>query len=142
LTDSYFACSGTQVGSNTAGRGQNTVFFDEMGLINTATTKLFEKWMGEAIDAPQEAPRVSHATGEIWWREFDNALVIVNTDNDSTNSAALVTTATLPGGADEWMTFNGSQDSAVNDNSALGATLSINPVDGIILVRKSWYNAL
>ncbi len=142
LAGAHSAISGVQVGSQSTGRGRSTPLFDEDGLINIGTTKLFHKWMGEAKVAPQTDQQVTHGDGEIWWAEYDNALIILNTDNDSTNSAFSLDTTLLPGGTAEWKHFNGSQDSAKNDDSDLTATESMPPVDGVILVRKSWYDAL
>ena len=128
----HYSVGGIQVGTSTSGRAKSTPLFDEMGLINTGTTGLSRKWMGAAVDDIQVAARET----TIWWREFENALVIVNFDNDEANSDATVTFADLPGDNTTWKRINGSQDSTWNDNSNVTANFDIPPIDGIILERR------
>jgi len=88
--------------------------------------------MGEAVDDPQSAAR----SGTLWWREFDNALVIFNADNDEANSDSTVTFANLPGDNTTWKRITGSQDSSWNDGSNVTANFNIPPIDAIILERR------
>ena len=146
IAGAHTSITGIQVGASTAGRAQSTPLFDEFGLINgsvdygfgTGTTKLFRKWMGSPITDP---PTVAH-DGTIWIREFTNALVVLNSDNDPANSDAVVDVSGLPGGASEWTRFNGSQDSSANSGNPASSDFNVPPVNAIVLARKSWYDNL
>ena len=106
---------------------------DETGLINTGTTGLSKGWLGYPIDDPQRTPQQST---NIWWREFDNGLVILNTDGDDAASATTVTFANLPGDNTTWKRIDGSQDSSWNDGSNVTANFNLPPIDCIILERR------
>ena len=146
MAGAHASITGIQVGASTAGRAQSTPLFDEYGLINGAVdygfgsgpTKLYYKWMGSAVGDP---PTTAH-DGTIWIREFTNALIVINTDNDSANADATVTVSGLPGGASEWTRFVGSQDTSVNTGIDASSNFQIPPVNAIVLARKSWYDAL
>jgi len=112
---------------------RRTPLMDETGLINTGTTGLSKGWLGQPIDAVQRTPQQST---NIWWREFDNGLVILNTDNDDAGSATSVTVSGLPGGATEWKRITGSQDSTWNDGSNVTADFDLAQIDAIILERR------
>ncbi len=150
IAGAHTVVSGREVANGSAGRAASTPLFDEYGVINgsvdygfgTGNTKLFHKWMGIALEAAPTTPLLTHGTGEIWAREFENALCIVNTDNRQTNTAATIPVSLLPGGASEWMFFNGDQDAANNDGSYASVDFTIEPIDGFVLVRRSWYEAL
>lgn len=148
LAGAHYCCSGViDQPTSTAGERRATPLFDEFGLINGSTdygfgsgsTKLFYKWMGAAIEPIQTVARQGTY---IWMREFDNALVIINTNWDDTDPDETVDVSALPGGASEWKRFVGSQDSAWNDGTDASSDFNIPSIDAIVLVRKSWYNAL
>ncbi len=132
MTDAFYSCNPIDVGTVKSGKFQTTVHFDEFGTINEGTTGLSKHWWGHPIDARQTAAR----TGTLWWREYDNALVILNADNDDTNPAVTVVVADLPGGAGAWKRINGVQDAVTNDDSVVNANFTLDPIDGIILQRN------
>ena len=137
LGGTYYTCSGIVIGTLRTGTGRSTMLFDEYGLVNQGTTGLSRKWMGEAIDSVQVIKRADHSFGELWWREFENALVIVNTDNDRSNPSATVPVVALPGGIGAWKRINGLQDPSYNDGSVVSESFfQIQPVDGIVLQRN------
>ena len=150
ICGAHAAPTGIQVGASTAGRAASTPHFDEFGTINGANdygfgkgpTKLFYKYAGTRVSAPPTSPLVSHSTGGIWMCETENCLYLVNSDNDQANASYSLDTSLLPGGASRWQHFIGSQDPVKNDGSALGSTLTMPPVDGVMLVDATWYNAL
>lgn len=149
LAGAHPGISGIRVGTEKSGRSASTPVFDEYGLINgsvdyglgSGSTKLYRKWMGTAIDLPPVTPDDQKADGS-YQREFTNALIIVNPDNDEANSAITIDVSELPGGASEWKRFNGTQDSSTNDGTDASSDFSLDPIDAIVLVRKSWYDAL
>jgi hypothetical protein len=147
LAGAHAGIGGIRVGTEKSGRAGTTPLFDEYGLINgsinynsfgSGNTKLYRQWMGLALGPP---PIVAAADGS-WQREFTNALVIVNPDNDEGNSAMSVDVSALPGGASEWSRFVGDQDNSHNDGTAASTDFNLDPIDAIILVRKAWYDAL
>lgn len=105
---------------------------DESGLINEGTTGLSQHWLGAAIDAPQRAPVQGT---NIWMREFDNGLAIVNTDEDRATSATTVLISNIPGGAGTFKRIDGSQDTGHNDGTTVNGNFSLDAQDGIILER-------
>jgi len=127
VNDSTVSPDDTMVGNY-----RTCVLFDETGLINTGITALYRKWMGVAIDPRQDAPR----TGNLWWRELENALIIINTDNDEANAAATVPFSMLPGDASTWKRITGVQDPVHNDGSNVTADFNLDPIDAIILERR------
>ena len=135
MTNAYYSCSGIQVGTDNSGNGRSTPIFDEFGLLNNLTTKLFRKWFGSDVGGIQTAVQADGS----WQREFENCLVILNPDLDS---SITIDVSALPGGASEWMRFNGSQDSTTNDGTDADTDFTLNKIDAIFLVRKSWYDAL
>jgi hypothetical protein len=144
IVGAHMAATGVRVGSTSTGRAQSVPIFDEYGLINgaqdyglgTGNTGLTRKWMGRALEGPPTAATFTHATGEVWMREFENALCIVNTDNDEANSAVTIPVAQLPGGPTAWKRIQGDQDPIVNDGSDIVGDFTINPIDGIVLQRR------
>jgi hypothetical protein len=138
LCGAYFSPEGVVVGTESQGRARSTPIFDFFGLTNTSTTKLYRKWMGAAVDGVQTAAR----WGTLWGREFDNAFILLNPNNDDTDPPVTFTTSQLPGGASEWMNYQGFDDTTVCDGSYLGATEDIASIDARIWVRRSWYEAL
>lgn len=138
--------SGIQVGAERAGAGQTTPLFDEYGLINGSTdygfgvggTKLYKGWMGTAKEDP---PTTAKADGS-WQREFQNALVILNPDNDEANPPITIDVSALPGGSSEWTRFSGDQDPSTNSGSDASSDFSLSPINAIVLPRKSFYNQL
>jgi len=149
LCGAHASITGIQVTGNplsTAGRAQSTPLFDEYGLINgsidygfgTGPTKLYKSWMGN----PKEDPPTTVRADGSWGREFDNAYVIVNPDNDPLQASILIDVSALPGGASEWTRIVGSQDTVINNGVAATVDFNMSPVDGIVLARKSWYDAL
>jgi hypothetical protein len=146
LCDAHYSPSAVVVGTFTAGERYATVLYDEMGLINgavdygfgTGSTKLYRKWMGYAVDPVQ----TDAWDGDLWIREFENALVIINTNWDDTDPAAIVDVSALPGGASEWTRIVGDQDPSWNSGADANTDFAIPSIDAIILARKSWYDAL
>ena len=110
----------------------NTPIFDEYGLINTGTTGLSAKWLGNAIDAPQLLPKQGD---NIYARKFDNGIAIVNTDKDETNPATTVVLATIGINAGDYKRITGVQDSGFNDGSTVNGNFSLEPIDGILLEK-------
>lgn len=84
-------------------------------------------WMGIPLEVSQGAPR---SLG-VYWREFTNALVGFNPENNGTQ----VITLPNPGAGKKWQRISGSQNPAVNDGTDTGATLSITENNGFILKR-------
>ena len=133
LAGAHCAIEGIQVGATTAGRNRSTPIFDEFGLINNNVTNLLNSsWMGAPVDGPQTAAR----TGTLWWREFANALIILNSENDDTVGAATVPFASLPGDNTTWKRLDGFQDPTWNDGSNITADFTIPPIDAIVLERR------
>jgi hypothetical protein len=148
LCGAHYCCSGViDETASTTGERRATPLFDEFGLINgstdygfgSSTTKLFYKWMGEAVDDMQVAARQGTY---LWMREFDNALIIINTNHEDSDPDETVDVSALPGGATKWKRFAGVQDSAWNDGTDASSDFAIPSIDGIVLVDKAWYNAL
>jgi hypothetical protein len=134
--------------TSTAAERRATALFDEHGLINGTdygfnnngnVTKLYRKWMGAAVDPVQTTARQGTW---LWMREFENCLVIINTNWDDTDPDETVDVSALPGGASKWKRFNGHQDSAWNDGTDASIDFDIPSIDAIFLVDKTWYNAL
>jgi hypothetical protein len=147
MCGAHHCCSGViDQPTSTTGERRATPLFDEYGLINGSIdygfgaggTKLYRKWMGRPIDGPQLQAR----TGMLWWREFDNCLVVLNTNWDDTLPPITVIVANLPGGANEWMRFNGVQDPSWNNGNNASSNFTIPSIDAIFLVRRSWYENL
>jgi len=109
------------------------IHFDEYGTINTGTTGLSKGWLGQPISAPQ---RVAW-TGTLWKREFENGIVIINTNNDETNGGTTVpvTSGTDPIGAGIFKRITGSQDPGVNNGSIVNSNFTLSPIDAIVLER-------
>ena len=149
LAGAHPGISGIRVGTEKSGRSASTPVFDEYGLINgsvdyglgSGSTKLYRKWMGSPIDIPPRTPSDRKADGS-YQREFTNALIIVNPDNDENDTPITIDVSELPGGASEWKRFNGTQDSTTNDGTDASSDFSLDPIDAIVLVRKSWYDAI
>ena len=154
IAGAYASISGTVVGTQQSGRRHMSVLFDEYGLINgninygfgrgadngdgTFGTRLFRKWMGQPLEPP---PTAANADGS-WSREFTNALLILNPENNKANSHIVIDVSALPGGATEWTRFVGFQDTSVNTGNDADSDFNMPPVNAIVLVRKSWYDAL
>lgn len=107
-------------------------FIDELGITNTGTTGLSKGWLGRPLDDPQRAPRQG---SNIWIREFENGLVVLNTGNNILGSVTVVQISNIPGGAGTFKRINGLQAPAVNDNSVVNANFSLNQADALILQR-------
>ena len=146
LCSAHYACSGVDDRpTSTAGERRNTVLFDEFGLINgsvdygfgSGTTKLYHKWMGRAVDPIQVAPRMGT---HLWMRQFENCLVINNTNWDDSDPDEIVVVADLPGGP--WKRFEGVQDRAWNNGSDVIDNFAMPSIEAIFLVNKAWYDAL
>lgn len=147
IAGAHAAISGHRQNGSGGGGGASTPLFDEYGIINGSVdyngfgagpTKLFHKYMGVAKEAP---PIGSRADGS-WSREFTNALIVANPDNDENDSPRLIDVSAFPGGSSEWMRFIGSQDSSFNNGSNASSDFFLDPIDAIVLVRRSWYNGL
>ena len=143
MTNSTYCCSGIRVGSSNTGVGKNTPIFEEFGLISgsvdyglgTGSTKLFRKWMGADVSGIQTEAKADGS----WRREFTNCLVIAN---PSLDNSITIDVSEFPGGSSEWKRFNGTQDSSTNDGTDASSDFTLNKIDAIFLVRKSWYDAL
>lgn len=136
LCSATYCPSGIKIGTPNTGNGRSTPIFDFFGLTHTATTKLFRKWMGPAIDPIQDEAKF----GTLWGRELTNAYLLLN---PSLTSDVIFDTTQLPGGTDEWMLYQGaSGHDPKNDGSFLNATLTVPKIDAWILVRRPWYEAL
>jgi hypothetical protein len=145
----HFAPNGIKVGS-TAGRAASTPIFEYTGMRNgsidygfsdsgpVTTTRLYRKWMGTRVSDP---PTTAWNNG-LWMAEWTNACIIVNPDNDSTDTPRTVDVSALPGGANEWMEFFGADDPTTHDGSYRNSDYTLDPIDASILVRRSWYEAL
>jgi hypothetical protein len=94
------------------GNYQTCVFPDESGLVNTATTGLSRKWLGRPVDPVQ----TSAVFNDIWVREFENGIVVLNADNDPANTET-VTLAMLGAGTDTYKRLLGVDDPTHNDGS-------------------------
>jgi hypothetical protein len=140
IAGAHASITGIRVGAEREGRASSTPLFDEYGLINgsvdygfgTGPSGLYKNWMGAAKEDP---PTAARADG-LWGREFDNAYVLLNPDNDEANASKLVDVSALPGGANEWTRFVGTQDTVINNGVAATEDFNISPIDGIVLRRR------
>ncbi len=126
LDDGFFALNSG--GSNY----RSAPLLDETGLINAGTTGLSKGWLGQPFDPPQRTAR----DGVIWWRRYDNGIVIINTNNGQTGSTGSANVnISLFGGAGIYKRITGSQDSGFNDGSVVNADFSLNQIDAIVLEK-------
>jgi len=135
-------------------RPQNsTPQHDYFGSVNTGTTGLSGTgWLGQPVDASMiEKEFVSGAssrwigsadTDAMFKREFDNGVVLVNTNKSLSSSADI--TITVKVGADEdngelesgkWKLITGAQDPSVDTGATITSNLTIGGIDGRVLER-------
>jgi hypothetical protein len=125
------------------------VLFDEYGTVNQGTTGLSKGYLGQPVDASQSAKEDASKQSSVWSgsdnsgifkREFDNGVVLVNTTKSDTGSITVPVTV----GADEsngeleagkWRRINGVQDSSHNNGQLVNSNLTIDSMDGYILLR-------
>ena len=139
MADGYVYITGDVDGSG--GEYGGSPWFDEYGGgPGEGTTGLSKGWLGQPIDPVQDAPWY----GEVWKREFDNGLIILNTSD--VNTADVVVTDELPNSTElfsgDWRKFVGVQDTVHNNGETLEVLFpsvpriyTIQPSDALILVR-------
>jgi hypothetical protein len=87
----------------------------------------YDVFLGKSVSADKNllAPNSGDTTAGLWQREFQNGIILVN----STNSSQKV------GLPNELEKIKGAQDKATN-NGAIVKNVSLNPNDGLILLRR------
>jgi hypothetical protein len=105
---------------------------DEYG--TTGVDGLYKGWGGQPREAPVREPKQGT---NIYWREYDRMLPILNTGNDNAGAPTTVIVANLPGGADEWERFLGTQNPAKNNGQPVTENFSLGQASGIVLRRRT-----
>ena len=100
--------------------------------MNTATTGLFPKWLGNAVDGQQRDPIQGT---NIYRRRFDNGIAILNIDDDEDDAATTVVLATIGIAAGDYKRITGVQDSVFNDGSTVNGNFSLKAIDAVLLEK-------